>query len=281
MKKILKWMGFVAVGIVGVIAIAFAVVWFESNRELSRVYRVAANAALTIPTDDASIAEGHRLAQLSGCTHCHGENLSNGKPVDLPNIARFVAPNLTKVARSYDDAQFVTLLRHGVKRDGTGALFMPSGMFRLQRDDDLARVIAWVRTLPEVDGITETTQVRPLGRMIVALGQFKTSAREIQESPAAPMSFDAADPLSHGRYIAMNFCTECHGHDLNGVELAHSPPLTVAKGYSPEQFARLMHDGVGTGERTFELMTPTAKVRFSSFTTEEVSALHAYLQSRT
>lgn len=281
MKKFLKWVGFVAAGFVGLVAIAYAVVWFKSNRELSRVYTVAADAAIAIPTDAASIAEGHRLAQLSGCTHCHGENLANGEPVDIPHLARFVAPNLTKVARTYDDAQFVALLRHGVKRDGTGALFMPAGMFRFQRDEDMARVIAWVRSMPEVDGTTDKSQLRPLGRTVVALGQFKTSAREIEESPEAPMGFDAADPLSHGRYIAMNFCTECHGHDLNGIELAHSPPLTVAKGYSLEQFSRLMHDGVGAGDRTFELMTPTAKVRFSNFTTEEVSALHAYLQSRT
>lgn len=281
MKKILKWVGFVALALVGVVGVAFAVVWFKSSRELSRTYRVAAVTAFPIPTDEASIAEGHRLARLSGCTHCHGENLAGAEPVDIPNFARFVAPNLTKITRSYDDTQWAVLLRHGVKRDGSGALFMPIGMFRRQREEDLARVIAWVRTMPEADGITEQTRLRPLGRLVIALGQFKTSAHEIEERPEAPMNFDAADPLSHGRYIAMNFCTECHGDDLNGIELAHSPPLTVAKGYSLEQFSRLMHEGVGVGERTFELMTPTAKARFSNFTAEEVSALHAYLRSRT
>jgi mono/diheme cytochrome c family protein len=78
----------------------------------------------------------------------------------------------------------------------------------------------------------------------------------------------------------MSSCSECHGQDLNGVPAAKSPPLLVAKGYSSEQFARLMHDGVGVGERTFELMTPTAKERFSFLTADEVAAIYTYLQSR-
>ena len=281
MKKFFKWMGIVAGCIAALAVVAFAVVWFKSERELSHRFVVAAPAPLPIPSDAASIAEGHRLARIAGCTHCHGENLAGAEPVDIPNLARFAAPNLTSVLMNYSDAQFVTLIRHGVKRDGTGALFMPSGMLRHLSDDDLARVLAWARTQPPADGITETTHLRPLGRAVVAFGAFKTSAREIEERPEPPMSFDAADPLSHGRYIATNFCTECHGADLNGVELAHSPSLSVAKGYSLEQFAKLMRDGVGAGDRTFELMTPTAKVRFSNLTAEEVSALHAYLQSRT
>lgn len=280
MKKFLKIVGFVVVGIVGIIVIAFGVLWVKSDRELSRSYSVEASSPLVIPTDDASIAEGRRLGQLAGCTHCHGENLTGAEPVDIPNLARFVAPNLTQPEHSYDDAQLVTLLRRGVKRDGTGALFMPSDMFRFLRNEDLARVIAWVQSMPEADGITETTTLRPLGRVVIALGAFKTSARNNEEHPQPPLAFDAADPVGHGRYLAMNFCSECHGQNLEGVELAHSPPLTVAKSYSLEQFATLMHDGVGLGDRRFELMTPTAQVRFSKFTPAEVSALHAYLQSR-
>ncbi len=56
--------------------------------------------------------------------------------------------------------------------------------------------------------------------------------------------------------------------------------VVVAKSYSLEQFSRLMHEGVGVGDRTFELMTPTSKARFSHLKSEEIAAMHAYLQSR-
>ena len=61
---------------------------------------------------------------------------------------------------------------------------------------------------------------------------------------------------------------------------ANAPSLVLVKGYSAEQFARLMRDGVGIGERQFELMTPTAKARFSHLTPDEVQAVYEYLQSR-
>jgi mono/diheme cytochrome c family protein len=167
-----------------------------------------------------------------------------------------------------------------VKPDGRGVYFMPSEMFRHLSDEDLARIIAYVRSVPQANGTLEKTEFRPLGRMIVAMGDFNSAAREIEELPPPSTSFDPADPVSHGRYLVMNFCSECHGQDLEGRPVAKSPSLTVAKSYSLDQFSRLMHDGVGTGERTFELMTPTSKARFSHLRRDEISAMHAYLQSR-
>jgi cytochrome c553 len=157
---------------------------------------------------------------------------------------------------------------------------MPSEMFRHLADRDLARIIAFVRSVPQVNGTLERTEFRPLGRMIVAKGDFKSAAREIERLPPARTSFDSANPVSHGRYLVMNFCSECHGQDLEGRPVAKSPSLAVAKSYSLDQFSRLMQDGVGVGERTFELMTPTSKARFSHLKGEEISAMHAYLQSR-
>jgi hypothetical protein len=41
-----------------------------------------------------------------------------------------------------------------------------------------------------------------------------------------------------------------------------------------------MNSGVGLGDRTFELMTPTAKARFSHLTPEEVESIRTFLVSR-
>jgi hypothetical protein len=42
-----------------------------------------------------------------------------------------------------------------------------------------------------------------------------------------------------------------------------------------------MRDGAALGGRRTELMSPTAQERFSALTPDEVSAIYAFLQSRT
>ena len=53
----------------------------------------------------------------------------------------------------------------------------------------------------------------------------------------------------------------------------------VGKGYSEDEFARLLHDGVALGDRETRLMSPTSRVRFANFTREEVAAVHAFLRT--
>lgn len=280
-KKILKWTGLVVAGIAGLIVLGLAYLYFASERVLDRRYEVAAPAPLVIPTDPAEIAEGRHLAQLAGCMHCHGDRLTGTVVDDIPKVLRLVAPNISTRLPDYSDAQLVTVLRKGVKPDGTSVVFMPSEMFRHLRDEDLARVIAWLRTVPaSTEGVREKTEVRLLGRLILANGDVKLAAQTIPSLPPPIKGLDPEDPLSRGRYLVMNLCTECHGQDLGGFGPINAPPLMVAKGYSTQQFARLMRDGVGLGDRQLPFMAPTAKARFSHLRDEELQAVYAFLLSR-
>ncbi|HEU4779892.1 MAG TPA: cytochrome c [Steroidobacteraceae bacterium] len=279
MKKFFKWTGFVVAGLTGLALLGFAYIYFASEREVGRQYALADNAALIIPTDAMEIAEGRRIAQVAGCMHCHGDNLAGTVVDDIPHFVRLVAPNISTLLPTYTDAQLVTVLRKGVKPDGRSVLFMPSEMFRHLRDEDLARVIAFLRSKPAVnEGVTEKTQLRLIGRLIIAKGDFKLAASSIPSLPAAG-NYDANDPLSRGRYVTMNYCSECHGQSLQGFAPINAPALLVVKGYSLEQFTRLMQEGAGLGDRQFKLMTPTAKARFTQLKPDEIAAMHTYLQS--
>jgi cytochrome c553 len=279
MKKIFKWLGIVAAGLTVVLLVGVAYVFIASSRELTATHSVT-GVALAIPTGASEIEEGKRLASLAGCMHCHGETLGGQLVHDFPNLARFVAPNVSVLQKGYSDVQLDAAIRHGIKADGTGMLFMPAEMFHHMSDADAARIIAYIRTVPEVEGTKDRMEIRPLGRALIAAGEFKTGPRAIAAMPPPVDTFDAADPVSRGKYLVMNLCTECHAQNLEGIPLANSPPLIVAKSYSLDQFATLMHDGVGPGDRTFVLMTPTAKARFAHLKAEEVSAMHAFLRSR-
>ncbi len=274
MKKFLKWTGLVVAGLAGVVLLGFAWVYFASERELRREFSAADGSALVIPTDAAEIAEGRRVAQLAGCLHCHGEKLNGGLVDDIPGLVRLVAPNISAVLPSYSDAQLATVLRKGVKPDGKSVLFMPSEMYRHLGDEDLGRLIAYLRTVPVTkEGVQEKTEVRILARLLLAKGDFKTSALGIQTLPVVT-------PQSHGQYLTMSYCSECHGQNLEGFAPINAPPLAVVKGYSAAQFERLMHEGVALGDRQTKLMGPTSQARFSNFTAEETAAIYAYLQSR-
>jgi mono/diheme cytochrome c family protein len=137
-----------------------------------------------------------------------------------------------------------------------------------------------VRTVPRADGTHEQSEVHPVGRIVVALGEFKAGPEAVAGIKSADIVVDPADALSRGRYLVMNACSECHGQNLEGREVAHSPPLTIAKNYSGSDFARLMREGIALGNRKTELMTPTAVARFSAFTPDEVADIYAFLQSR-
>jgi cytochrome c553 len=279
-KKFLKWTGFVVAGLAGLAALGIAYLYFASERELNRHHAVASPAAIAVPTDPAEIAEGRRLAHLTGCTHCHSENLSGAVPLDIPNVVRFVAPNLTELLPQYSDAQLVTLLRKGVRPDGTGVLFMPSEMTRHLSDQDLGRVIAFLRSAPPTPGVTGKTEVRFVGRYILASGQFKTAADTIEQAAPDVASANLSPAAARGRYLAMSACTECHGQDLNGRPEAKAPPLAIAKSYTADEFSKLMHEGIALGGRQYELMSPTALARFAVLTPEETAAIYEFLQSR-
>jgi cytochrome c553 len=275
MKKFLKWLGIVVASFIAIVISATIYVYFASELEFARQYQVAETLSVSLPTDAAEIEEGHRLAHITGCTHCHGANLAEPSSIDIPGIARFVPPNISRIVPTMSDAQMVGLLRRGVKVDGTTVWLMPAEMFRHLHDEDVARILAWVRSVPASGDVAEETSIHLLGRALVTLNQIKPIARQIDDAAGEP-----ADPPGRGAYLVMNACSECHGQDLHGRPETHAPSLVAIKSYSAEQFARLMHDGVGVGEREFELMTPTAKARFSHLTPDEVQSVYEFLQLR-
>ncbi len=91
------------------------------------------------------------------------------------------------------------------------------------------------------------------------------------------------DPgIARGEYLAMTSCIECHGFDLH----AHSPwpggaapDLIIVGAYSPEQFARLMREGVPLSGAELPMMGPVARGRFSHWTDQDVVDLHAFLSN--
>jgi mono/diheme cytochrome c family protein len=279
MKRLLRWAGAVLGGLAGLGIVAYVVVYVLSERMLRRTYEVP-TVALSIPTDPASIREGQRLATVRGCLGgCHGKAAEGAVMFDQPMIARIVAPNLTTAVRKFSDAQLAVMIRNGVRPDGRSMLVMPSETFVGLTDDDLARTIAFLKTLPEVPGPGPSVSPGPVGRVGLAAGKFKMVAQLIAETVPPP---DATSEESrYGRYLARTVCAECHGTSLRGGSNPEfsSPDLRVVAAYTPDAFAQLLRTGVAIGGRSVGVMSTQALNNLSHLTDSEIAALYSYLHS--
>jgi len=278
MKRLLRWIG-VGAGVLVVLgAVAYAVVYVMSERIFGRHYDAPAGA-LTVPSDAASIAEGRRLATLRGCLGCHGKDAEGIVLFDDPLIARIVAPNLTRAVRKYSDAELVTIIRHGLRPDGRSVVVMPSEEFVTLTDEDLGRIIAYMKTLPAVDGPDPAVSLGPLGRIGLVLGAYQTTAQIIAGMVPPP---DTAQPqAAAGRYLARTTCAHCHGTDLRGASNPDftAPALQIVAAYSPEAFTQFLRTGVALGGRELRVMSGVARKQLHDLSDDEIAALYSYLHA--
>lgn len=277
MRRILKWLGYLALTLAVLALCGVAAVYAVSEYKLRRFHDVPP-VDLDLPTDPESLAEGGRLAQLRGCYRgCHAD-LEGRVFFDEPWLIRLAAPNLTKAAAQYSTEEFVRIVRYGVRPDGTTTTGMPSDMFYYLSDEDLARIIAFMESADPKESDLPDNQYRIVARLMIVLGKFEVDAERVAALGPRPPVPDPGPTSEYGKYLAMTNCTECHGMRLEGGFMGQAPALSVVKSYSREQFGRLIEQGVAIGDRELGTMASVSRSRFSRFTDQEVDALYAFLQ---
>ncbi len=279
MKRLLRWVGIGLGSLVALAIIAYAVAYLLSERHLRHTYEIP-SVSISIPTDPESITEGRRLATIHGCfAGCHGKEAEGGVLFDEPVIAHVVAPNLTAAVRKYSDAQLVVAIRYGLRPDGHSMVVMPAEGFILLTDEDLGRIIAFLKSLPAVEGPAPNFSLGPAGRLGFAIGQFKLVAQLIAETVPPPEATN--EEATYGRYLARTSCVQCHGTDLRGTSNPDftSPDLQVVAAYSQEAFMELLRTGVAIGGRKLGVMGAWAQTNLSQLTDAEIAALYSYLHA--
>lgn len=232
---------------------------------------------VAVPTDSASLAEGEKQAWLHGCHGCHDAELQGKVFVDEPSVMRVVAPSVTEKIASYSDAELARLIRHGVKRDGTGVAGMPSATFYHLSDTDVGRIIAHLRAAPRVATALPATELYLFAKLAMLKGEFAPDAATMDHR--GPRLGDRSDTSRawRGEYLARTICAECHGPTLHGK--LEAPPLPRAMGYSAAEFVSLMLDGRSRDGRDLQLMGRTARNRFVRFNKEEIADIYGYLMA--
>jgi mono/diheme cytochrome c family protein len=253
----------------------------EPSETTSSDVAPASDAAAAAPPGDP--VEGARVARRVGCDGCHGEGGRGEKLWGEPGRFQVHSPNLTVKRNLYDDAGLGALLREGRTHDGHRPLGMPVFMFQDLSEREVRDIVAWVRSLPEVDN--PDAQASWYGEEIqqqLRDGTYPYDDDRPRPGIVAP-AVPPTDALALGRHIAYTSCTECHGEQLEGWGGDDPTPslVAVAKAYTPETFSRLMRTGIAAnGKDTATMMSGVARWRFSTLTDEEIAALKLYLDSR-
>lgn len=224
------------------------------------------------------IEKGKRLAQVYGCYYgCHGDDMQGEVFFEGLVIGRIISPNLTSAVDKFTRSELEAIIRQGIRPDGTSVMAMPSASFATMTDSDLSAILAFIASYPKQDQDLGYSTFGLMPRAMLVIGEFTPAAAEVKGQPAQPGELQT--PEAQGEYLAVNACSECHGMEFEGQE-GFTPPLDIAKGYSLEDFSKLMATGIGLGDRELGLMTVVAENRFKKMNEEEVEALHQFLVSR-
>lgn len=274
---------FVARAIVAIMILALgfcAFVYFSNARLLSRRYPIV-EVTLPVASSPDAARRGKALADVTGCTDCHAADLRGRTFVDegwLHGI--YYAANLTLKAQQYSDAELARIVRLGVRPDGRGVIAMPAMGFVRLTDEEMADIIAFIRSLPA--GGTEQP-----GHFTGPLDQWDLWREHLKPAIAYVDAERLKDPVEAGprhdaaRHLVRIVCAECHGGDLKGNGWdSGAPDLAVILAYGIPEFTRLLRTGVAADGKVRGLMSEVAKSRLHNLTDEQIGDIHAYLTAR-
>lgn len=270
----MRWVRRGITTLVGLTALAFAILFGGSALLMQRDVDAALPAVRAF-TDPANILEGGRLAAVAGCGRCHGDT-GQGRILDgVPFIGHIVAPSLSRVAAESTDGQMARAIRNGVGIDARPLFIMPSHAFNGLSDDDTARLIGWVRTLP-------TSAFDVIGSTSVSVqGRFAMLTNALPDSVDLASGQPRHRPADLGRYFARISCMQCH--DLNrdettGAGMRTAPALVRAvRAYDPAGLRGLLRSGTSQARRALPVMSDASRAGMGQLSDVEIDAIRAYL----
>lgn len=289
MKRVLRILGVS----VGVLLAAIAVFYFYAdshlNTELARTYTVP-DFSISQEVATADVALGKRIVTArTGCGECHGADLSGHTIIDVPPFAKISCPNLTPYALAgKSDKELALALRHGLRKDGTSIIFMPSYEFRNFSKGDVAAIIAYLRTIPSVEKPNTPIKFGPIAKMLYALGKLPvlTPAAMINHENGFVAKPKEAPTREFGKYLVHSVCIGCHRETLTGGHVVGGapdwPPAANIrfKGraeWTKESFFKTMQTGVSASSGKYLRLPMAAAV--GKFNTMELTAIWLYLSS--
>jgi len=217
MKKFMKWTGIVLGGLIGLALLAGLALYPSGMKKLTRSYPDVPVEAVNISTDPEAVARGRHIAIVWACTKCHGEDLSGTLLANDPILGTIPASNLTSgnggIAKSYADTDWIRAIRHGVKPNNRGEIFMND--YSTMSDQDLGALIAYLKQIPPADSDYPAMRFGPIVPIAPAIGLSTPAAELIDHGAPRPADPAPGATIEYGKYLSV-LCTGCHGTSLAG-----------------------------------------------------------------
>lgn len=287
MKRVLRWIGIVLGGLLVLILVLAVIFYIQGIRMQNRIWDIEV-AALDIPSDEATIAEGERVFITRGCGGCHGEDAGGRSTFEIPLIASLYASNLTVggVGAYYEPADFMRAIMHGVGADGRALVEMPSTQFQTMRIDEIVPLIAYLQSLPAVEGEPQETEIYLLGQIVAGTGLFPPPAAYQIDHETVQLDTDTAEvSLENGEILAMQMCMGCHRENLAGGLFFDGVTVVPNITFHEEGIAGWTQDDFITAIRTGEtpdgeqIEDPMPWQAFALLTDEELESIYLYLET--
>jgi mono/diheme cytochrome c family protein len=233
--------------------------------------------AVPVPRDAASIAEGGRLYRIVGCATCHGNEARGRIVLNSRAIGHVTAPGLARAAAGMTDKDMVRAIRYGVGAEGRSLYLMPIDTYAGLSDDDVGRIIGWIRSLrPKPRDLAPRMDMGPIGRLFLTTGATVPVART--DTISQPHR-----PPDAGRYIVEISCAACH--DLEDARTLRDgtvvPPMVRAMDrYEVDEFEQMLRTGLTSNQSRLPAMTMLARTQYSELHDDEMAAIYAYLREQ-
>lgn len=292
MKRWMTGIGYAVGGLLAIVLVALSGVYGFSEVRYRKQYTAEA-PALAFAADTAAVARGGHLANsIAGCVDCHGDNLGGKAVFDVPILGRVYGLNLTGgkggLASTLTDADYEHAIRHGIAPSGRALKVMPATDYANLSDEDLAAIVAYVKSRPAVDNDPPAVLVGPLGRALMLAGKMPLlAAEQIDHTRSHVASVSPVPGVEYGAYLVSVGCMGCHGPALAGGKIATGDPswppaanLTPAgnlKKWSEEDFRRVLREGKRPNGIPVNVAMPVRLLK--NLSDDEIHSIWLYLQT--
>ncbi len=268
---------------------------------------LAADPAQEDTPDGDLLAHGEYLARISACIECHSPLLENGlpdpdnllaggRPFDLGPLGIVYSQNLTPAyIGAWTDEELEAAIRTGISPDGHQSFpIMPYVWYNAYSDDDMAALIAYLRSIEPIENETAPPREQVLPSDQLQLPQLppSTGAAVAPQGPS----------LARGEYLVLNVmaCYDCHvpldpatggplaaagpsgGQPYEGPwGIAYGANITPAEetgigAWRDEEIVRAIRSGIRPGGRVLAVM-PWPE--YNVLTDDDASSIVMYLRS--
>jgi mono/diheme cytochrome c family protein len=296
MRKVLKWIGVILGGLLGLLLVAGLGLVVYANASFKPTDKNRPLYPITADTSPEGLARGEYLmeAVTSCATACHseyGDQPFAGGVLDVndgPVSATMGFSNITQDLEmgigGWTDAEIARAIREGYDKDGVMLMIMPYRQYNAMSDADVAAIIGYLRQVAPVRNEVPPIQANLVAKVLNAFGAFgPTKPIELITAPhLAPEPGTAA----YGEYLSrIGDCRACHGPDLTGGIDPFTPPgpdITSAGRvalWSEAEFITAMRTGALPNGRTMSEDMPW--VSYGKMSDQDLRSLYLYLSSTT